>query len=312
MRICSLVPSATETLFAIGASECVAGVTFECDFPAEARQKRVVVRTRLAPTHNPAEIDRQVREFVSRGESLYEIDAEALRDIQPDLIITQDLCHVCAASPGDLASALAKLPVAPAVLSLDPKSLADVWNDIRKIGDAVGHSRQAAVLVGELRNRVEKVRQAAARTNTRPRVVCLEWLDPPYVAGHWVPEMVAIAGGTDVLGDAAKPGVRTTWEAVLASRPEVIVVMPCGYDLRCTLEEFSRTELPDEWETLPAVHNERVYAVDGSAYFSRPGPRLAGGVEILAGIIHPELALCTPPPSSVAKAARALPRLKVQ
>jgi iron complex transport system substrate-binding protein len=305
MRICSLVPSATETLFAIGAGECVAGVTFECDFPAEALRKRVVVRTRLTPTQNPAEIDRQVNEFVSRGESLYEIDADALKDIKPELIITQDLCHVCAASPGDLASALAKLPASPKVLSLNPQSLRDVWDDIRRIGDAAGRSGQAAELVSELKSRVEKVRQAAARATTRPRVVCLEWLDPPFVAGHWVPEMVAIAGGADVLGDAARPGLRTSWDKLLAARPQVIVVMPCGYDLRHTLEEFSRMELPDGWEGLPAVRNEQVYAVDGSAYFSRPGPRLAGGVEILAGIIHPELAPGTPPPASVAKAARA-------
>lgn len=304
MRICSLIPSATETLFAIGAGECVAGVTFECDFPAEARLKRVIVRTRLTATHNPAEIDRQVNEFVSRGESLYEIDAEMLKEIQPDLIITQDLCHVCAASPGDLASVLAKLQKSPAVLSLDPQSLADVWNDIQKVGEATRRSRQATELVSELKNRVEKVRQATARAAARPRVVCLEWVDPPFVAGHWVPEMVAIAGGVDVLGDAAKPGVRTTWSEVLAVRPEVIVVMPCGYDLRHTLEEFNRMALPEGWESLPAVVNDRVYAVDGSAYFSRPGPRLAGGVEILAGILHPELAPVTPPPESVEKATR--------
>jgi iron complex transport system substrate-binding protein len=304
MRICSLLPSATETLYALGAGSQVAGVTFECDFPPEASSKRVVVRTRLRSSLNAAEIDRQVNEFVARGESLYEVDGEAIEAIQPDLIITQDLCHVCAASPGDLASSLQALPHAPEILSLNPQSLADVWNDIEKIGDAARCGRQARRLVQELKDRTAAVERAAALSPAWPRVACLEWLDPPFAAGHWVPEMVACAGGADVLGRAAKPGYRTTWEAVLKAKPEVIFIMPCGYDLRHAMEEFSRMDLPDGWEALPAARDERVFVVDASGYFSRPGPRLAGGVEILAGVIHPNHAPVPPPPSSVEKVAR--------
>jgi len=304
MQICSFLPSATETLFALGAGDSVAGVTFECDFPPEAREKRVVVRTRLNPSLNAAEIDRQVNESVARGESLYEVDLEALEDIQPDLIITQDLCHVCAATPGDLGFVLGALRRKPEVLSLSPQSLADVWTDIRTIGAATDRGSQAGELVALLKDRLAAVAEMVARSSARPRVACLEWLDPPFFAGHWVPEMVACAGGVDVLGASAKPGIRTTWEDVLKARPEVILIMPCGYDLRDAVEEFSRMALPDGWEMLPAVRDGRVFAVDASGYFARPGPRLAGGVEILASVLHPEYAAVAPPPASVEKITR--------
>jgi iron complex transport system substrate-binding protein len=305
MRICSLLPSATETLYALGAGDSVFGVTFECDYPPEARQKRVVVRTRLRHSQNPAEIDRQVREFIARGESLYEVDGAAIQEIQPDLIITQDLCHVCAASSGDLASALARLTHQPEVLSLSPQSLADVWDDIQKIGAAASRSHRASTLVEELKDRLARVHQAVAVSSARPRVACLEWLAPPFAAGHWVPQMVACAGGVDVLGKASTPGFQTNWDDVLKTCPEVIVVMPCGYNLEQTLDEFNLLTLPAGWESLPAVRDGKVYAVGGSGYFSRPGPRLAGGVEILAGILHPEESQTVPLPGSFAKVERA-------
>jgi iron complex transport system substrate-binding protein len=303
MRICSLLPSATEALFALGAGDSVSGVTFECDFPPEARTKRVIVHTRLKHSGDPAEIDRQVNEFVSRGESLYELDQAALQAIRPDLIITQDLCHVCAASPGDLASAFTSLPQKPEVLSLSPQSLADVWKDILAIGNAIGRAGQARELVGKLERRVSAVAQAVSHSPTRPRVACLEWLDPPFVGGHWVPEMVSLAGGADVLGVAAKPSFRTTWAEVINARPEIVVIMPCGYDLQQSVKAFNAAPPPEGWESLPAVRDEKVYALDASGYFSRPGPRLAGGVEILASILHPEVAPATPPPESTAKLA---------
>jgi iron complex transport system substrate-binding protein len=288
MRICSLLPSATEALFELGAGDSVAGVTFECDFPTEAKTKRVVVRTRLKHSEDPLEIDRQVKDFVARGESLYEIDHAAIQAIEPDLIITQDLCHVCAASPGDLASALDALGRKPEVLSLNPQSLGDVWKDILAIGRAIGRISQARELVAELEGRVSAVARAVSDSSIRPRVACLEWLEPPFVGGHWVPEMVACAGGVDVFGKAAEPSFRQTWKEVLKANPEVIVVMPCGYGLEQAVKEFSVMTLPDGWESLQAVRDGRVFAVDASGYFSRPGPRLAGGVEILAGILHPE------------------------
>ncbi len=225
------------------------------------------------------------------------VDLEALAAIQPDLIITQDLCHVCAASPGDLASALATLSRAPRVLSLTPHNLAEVWNDIRTIGEAAGRGPQAQALAAELERRVTAVEEAVTAF-ARPRVLCLEWLDPPFTAGHWVPEMVVRAGGRDPLGRAGEPSFRAAWETLLATRPEVVVVMPCGYTLRQTVEEFQVTPLPSGWEHLPAVQAGRVFAVDASSYFSRPGPRLAAGVEILAHLFHPELAAIGPPAGS--------------
>jgi iron complex transport system substrate-binding protein len=224
---------------------------------------------------------------MARGESLYRLDVEALKGIQPDLIITQDLCRVCAASPGDLNQALAVLPRVPRVLSLNPTGLADVWNDIRKVGEVTGRAREAEEVVSELERRVAAVENAVSAVSLRPRVLCLEWLDPPFVAGHWVPEMVARAGGTDVMGRKGEPGFRTSWGKVFAARPQVIVLMPCGYDLKKTVEESKQTQFPAGWKELPAVKEGRVYAVDPSSYFSRPGPRLATGVEILAHLLHP-------------------------
>ncbi|TAM83114.1 MAG: cobalamin-binding protein [Acidobacteria bacterium] len=304
MRICSLLPSATETLFELGAGDSVAGVTFECDFPPEAKTKRVVVRTRLEHSEDPVEIDQQVKGFVTRGESLYEVDQAAVKAIEPDLIITQDLCHVCAASPGDLASALAALARKPEVLSLNPQSLADVWKDILAIGRAIGRNSQARKLVGELEGRVSAVARRVSQVSARPRVACLEWLGPLFVAGHWVPEMVACAGGIDVLGKGAKPSFRLPWQDVLNASPEVIVIMPCGYGLEQAVKEFSAMTLPEGWESLPAVKDAQVFAVEASGYFSRPGPRIADGVEILASILHPETGPHQARESSGSKVAR--------
>lgn len=303
MRICSLLPSATETLYELGAGDSLLGVTFECDYPSEAKQKQVIVRTRLRHSENSAEIDRQVSEFVARGESLYEVDRAAIQAIQPDLMITQDLCHVCAASPGDLASVLADLPHQPEVLSLNPQSLADVWNDVQSIGTAIGRASQARELVGQLKGRVSAVREAVSRSASRRRVACLEWLNPPFVAGHWVPEMVDFAGGIDVMGKPTLPSFRTSWAELIKAEPEVVVVMPCGHGLEQAVKEFNALALPENWELLPAVRDGNIFAVDASGYFSRPGPRLAGGVEILAGILHPEAETAAPPPATASKLA---------
>jgi iron complex transport system substrate-binding protein len=286
VRICSLLPSATEILFALGLGDSVAGVTHECDFPPDAAKKPPLIRPRVDPDAMPAELDRQVMEIVARGESIYAVDAELLRTISPDLIVTQDLCHVCAASPDDLASALTRLSKQPRILTLTPHSLADVWDDIRRVGEATGRRREAQALAITLEQRVAAIEMKAARAVTQPRALCLEWLDPFYVGGHWVPEMVAKAGGEDVLGRAGEPSFRVTSEQVAESRADVIVIMPCGYNLPRVVAESSIERLLESWGDLPAVRNRQVFAVDANSYFSRPGPRLADGVAILAEILH--------------------------
>jgi iron complex transport system substrate-binding protein len=289
MRICSLLPSATEILYAIGAGDCVAGVTHECDFPADAKSKPALIRPRVDPHAAPAEIDRQVMELVARGESIYAVDAELLESLGPDLIVTQDLCHVCAASPDDLATALTKVAKQPQVLTLTPHSLAEVWSDIRRAGKATGRSEKAEEVASALECKVAEIAWRAKKAATRPRVLCLEWLDPYYVGGHWVPEMVAVAGGEDVLGRTGEPSFRVSSDDIARSHADVIVVMPCGYNTERALAEASATKWPEEWSDLPAIRNGRIFAADANSYFSRPGPRLADGVAILAYLLHPEL-----------------------
>ena len=285
MKICSLLPSATEILFALGLGDQIAGVSHECDFPREAKSKPVLIKSRISHTESAAAIDRQVREFLERGESLYSVDFEMLRAIEPDVIVTQDLCHVCAATPDDLGAALAHLERQPRVVTLNPHSLADVCADIRTVGEATGRAEQANAVVAEFERAIANVERSVAGLD-RPRVLCLEWLDPPYVAGHWVPEMVERAGGVDVLGHQGKPSFRVDWETALATQPEVIVIMPCGYSLAAAEAEFRNLPLPQGWKDLPAVRDGRVFVVEASGYFSRPGPRLAAGLAVLAGATH--------------------------
>ena len=287
MRICSLLPSATEVLFALGLGDSVAGVTHECDFPPEASAKPALISPRVDPDAKSDDLDRRVRELIARGESLYAVRDDLLREIEPDLIITQDLCHVCAASPDDLASALAKMPKQPRILTLQPHALADVWNDIRRIGEATGKSREADEFAKCQENKVAAIRHATSAAASRPRIACIEWLDPLYVGGHWVPEMVDAAGGVDVLGRAGQPSFRVTSDQVVAAEPNVMVIMPCGFSIKHTEDELQRTPLPPVWKQLAAARDNRVYIVDANSYFSRSGPRLADGVAILASLLHP-------------------------
>jgi iron complex transport system substrate-binding protein len=283
MRICSFLPSATEILFALGLGDSVMGVTFECDHPPEARGKPVVVCSNLAQGLSEREIDRQVKMISGAGQSLYRLDVAKLREIGPDLIVTQDLCHVCAASPADLGAVLAQLPAVPEVIALSPRTLADVWGDILRVGQATGREREASRIVRGIEDRIHAI-QEARREGDPPRVLCLEWLDPPFVAGHWVPEMVALAGGIDVLGRAGEPGYEVDWPAAIASAPEVVLVMPCGYHKPEVEEELRKILFPARWQSMPAVRNGRVFAVDASAYFSRPGPRLVEGIAVMADV----------------------------
>jgi iron complex transport system substrate-binding protein len=289
MRICSLLPSATEILYALGLEDSVMGVTHECDFPPAASKKPALIAPRLDPTAPAAAINQRVGEIIERGESIYAVRDDLLREIEPDLIITQDLCHVCAASPDDLATALSKLRKQPRILTLSPHTLADVWDDIRRVGAATGTEAAANALAEKLSADVEAIRAATNSSSVRPRVACIEWLDPLFNAGHWVPEMVECAGGIDVLAQAGKPSVQIASADVIAARPDVIVVMPCGYDAARAAKEFRSASFSSDWRDVPAVQNNLVYAVDANSYFSRSGPRLAEGIAILAKTLHPEL-----------------------
>jgi iron complex transport system substrate-binding protein len=287
MRIVSLLPSATEILYALGVGGQVVGITHECDFPPEVHGKPVLIKPRVDPTAAPAEIDRQVSELVARGESIYAVDADLLASLAPDLIVTQDLCHVCAASPDDLATALSRFSRPPRVLTLTPHSLDDVWQDIIRAGEATDTRPRAETLAAELKARVQAVASMSTQPAVRPLVVCLEWLDPFYVGGHWVPEMVAIAGGEDVLGRAGRPSFKVSADDVAQSNADVIVVMLCGHDAKRNAKEFQTTTIPSNWESLPAIRNRRIFAVDANSQFSRPGPRLADGVGLLAHLFNP-------------------------
>jgi iron complex transport system substrate-binding protein len=304
MRIVSLLPSATEILYALGVGDQVVGITHECDVPPEAAGKPALIKPRVDPTAAPAEIDRQVSELVARGESIYAVDADLLASLAPDLIVTQDLCHVCAASPDDLATALTRFSRPPRVLTLTPHSLDDVWQDLIRVGDATNTRARAEALAAELNAKVKAVASSTApaafvtassarasavtQAAVRPRVACLEWLDPFYVGGHWVPEMVAIAGGDDVLGRAGHPSFKVSGDDIARSNADVILVMLCGYDAKRNAKEFQAAKLPSSSANLPAIRNRRIFAVDANSYFSRPGPRLADGVQLLAHLLNPQ------------------------
>ena len=293
MRVVSLLPSATEILFALGFDREIVGVSHECDFPPRARTKTIVIHSRIDKDAGPLEIDRQVRDYVARGESLYAVDAEALQELAPDLIVTQDLCHVCAASPDDLASALAKFDARPEVLCLNPQDLGDVWRDILWVGEETGRGWQAEKLLKEIGQQLGALQQQIEESPTAhkdtPRVAFLEWLQPIYVGGHWVPEMISIAGGLDVFGTKKTPSFRVTMEELMDAAPDVVLVAPCGYTAEQASEEFRGMKLPEGWQDIPAVRNGQVYALEANSYFSRPGPRLVTGLEILAKVLHPQV-----------------------
>ena len=287
MRIVSLLPSATEMLFALGLDKEIVGVSHECDFPAQARTKRVVIHSRVPAGATPAEIDTFVREQVATGQSMYSVDAEALEELAPDLVVTQDLCHVCAASPEDLASALARFENRPEVLCLNPQDLGDVWRDILWVGEETFRGRQAELLINRIGENLGDLAHELKGITARPRVACLEWLQPLYVGGHWVPEMIHRAGGEDVFGSAGTPSFRISMEDVVVRAPDILLIAPCGYSAEQARNEYSGLALPPEWSAIPAVRNNRVYAIEANSYVSRPGPRLVTGIAALAKLFHP-------------------------
>jgi iron complex transport system substrate-binding protein len=287
MRIVSLLPSATEILFALGLDREIVGLSHECDFPPRARTKPVVIHSRLPHDASPAEIDRLVGEYVHRGESLYAVDLEVLEALAPDLIITQDLCQVCAASPDDLATAMARFERRPEVLCLNPQDLGDVWRDILWVGEESCRGPQGEALVGEIGARLGALQRQLPPSADRPRVALLEWLQPFYVGGHWVPEMIQRAGGEDVFGRARTPSFKIAIDDLIEAAPEVLLIAPCGYGAPQARDEYKSMSFPEAWDAIPAVRNGRVYALEANSYFSRPGPRLVTGVEALARLLHP-------------------------
>jgi iron complex transport system substrate-binding protein len=280
VRIVSLLPSTTEILFAIGAGDDVVGVTFECDYPPEARERRIVSTSAMPEGLAPAEIDAYVVGALARGEDLYHLSEDALAGLDADLVVTQDLCAVCAVDVSVVDDALAHLGCTAEVLTIDPHTLDEVFASIETLGKATGHKPEAAALVADQLERLARVRARVAGL-PRPRVMLLEWTDPPYAPGHWVPEMIEAAGGEPLLGSAGAKSVRVTWDAVHAAGPDVVVAAPCGYDLA------GARRLADELVasgSLPA--GVPVHAVDANAAWARPGTRLVDGVEELAALLH--------------------------
>jgi iron complex transport system substrate-binding protein len=282
MRIVSLVPSATEILFALGAGDRVVAVTHECDHPVEVAGLPRVTRDVIGAGLAAGEIDRAVRELTAAGRSIYELDADGLRRLRPDLIVTQALCSVCAVSVDDVRAIARTLDPEPRVVSLDPHTLGEVLGDIRTLAQAVDAKDAGVGLVQDAAARIDRVR-LATRGAERPRVAALEWLDPPFAGGHWVPQLIEYAGGEDALGLPGEPSAERAWAEVAAARPQVVVVMPCGYDAERGYAEAQRYA-----GELAALGAERIVAADAAAWFSRPGPRLVEGLEWLGHVLHPD------------------------
>ena len=288
MRICSLLPSATEVIALLGLSEELVGISHECDYPPSVRGVPIMIEPMIPPYGLASvDIDRQVSQLVASGQRLYRLKDHLLRQAHPDLILSQDLCHVCAVTPDQLHDTLCSLHHQPTVLTLNPRTVHDVIDDVVRIGDAAGRPAEGQLLATQLRDRLDTIQICVQGLSQRPRVVCIEWLSPLYVAGHWVPEMVQLAGGQDALSQPGSPSRIVTWDEVLSAAPDVLIVMPCGFSVERTHAElFQLMQQPGQWRLSPALA-EHTYLVDASSYFSRPGPRLIDGIELLVAILHP-------------------------
>ncbi len=301
MRICSFLPSTTEIVYELGLGEGLVGVTHECDYPPEVKDKKTVIMSFLDHKQlSSREIDDLVSKNAAEGKSTYLVDKDALKEANPDIILTQKLCEVCAVSGNQVMEAVEVLGHTPEIISLEPTTIDEILDTITTIGDATGSQEKAREITEGLRARVEKVRSALENERDRPRVFCLEWLDPPYVGGHWVPEMVEIAGGENGIGKAGEPSFKVTWEDIAEFAPQMLFIMPCGFDIEKTINELDAVTSKDEWFALPATNRGEIYLVDANSYFSRPGPRIVDGLEILARTIHPEIIRnYNPPPDSI-------------
>lgn len=289
LRLVSLLPSATEMVCALGLTDQLLGITHCCDYPPEIRGKPLVVHGNIPVADlSPREIDSAVSESLGRGESLYHVDVELLREIAPTHILTQDLCQVCAPAGNEVTRVLNSLPHKPQVLWMSPHSIEQIEGNLLELAQATGREVEAKHLIADGRNRLLEVAERVAKARHRPRVFCAEWMDPLFCAGHWVPEMVEIAGGTDLLGRKWTDSVRVSWDAVREAAPEVLVLMPCGYASQGAQAQAGLLLKQPGWVALPAVQQNRVFAVDGG-YFNRPSPRVVDGTELLAHLLHPNL-----------------------
>jgi iron complex transport system substrate-binding protein len=299
-RIVSLLPAATEIAAALGLMEQVVGVSHECDFPSAANDRPRVTH---CPVHHAGlaskEVDAWVRRARRKNGTIYTIDEPLLRELRPDVILTQKLCDVCAVGYGTVAHLAATLPGPPEVMNLEPSSLADIFDNIRQVAEVCDVPERAAALVTRLSSRVEAVRERAAQIAHRPRCFLMEWVDPPFCAGHWGPELVEIAGGVDPLGRKHQKSVQIEWEQVLEAKPEVIVLALCGYDVTRAERDLELLRTYPGFDTLPAARENRIHLVDANAFFSRPGPRIVDSLELLAGILHSENFPPFPPPALV-------------
>jgi len=283
MRIASLVPSATEMLFALGLGDSVVAVTHECDYPHEARSLPHLTKSVLRPNLSAAEIDRTVKTRVAEGQALYQLDEKLLARLAPDLIVTQAVCAVCAVSYEEVVEVASRLPSKPLVVRQDPSTLAEMLDDVVHLAEVAGIPQQGHELRGELEGRLAMVRAGVSGT-AQPRVIALEWLDPPFVGGHWIPEMISIAGGEDVAGPPGLKSPEVSWGELSGLTPDVVIAMPCGWYV-----DGARSQALEHWIHIETLGAQRVFAVDAASTFSRPGPRLVDGVELLGHILHPDL-----------------------
>jgi iron complex transport system substrate-binding protein len=302
MRIVSLLPSATEIVCALGLADALVGISHDCDFPPEVLGKAVLSEAIISPTEPSRVIEGRIRGLVHTGRSVYHLNEGALARLDPDLILTQELCAVCAPSFTLVKQAAQLLDAEVKIVSLEPRGLGDVLDNILLVGELTGVDHRARVLVERLRARIEAVRERAGTSAHRPRVACLEWFDPIYVGGHWVPEMVDIAGGGDVLGRRGEPSRVVAWDEIVAAQPEILVLMPCGFDIARARAELGALTARRGWQDLPAVRTGRVFLTDASSYFNRPGPRLVDGLEFLATALHPNRFHSAPPDGALERA----------
>lgn len=287
-KIVSLLPSATEIVCALGLKDRLAGVTHECDYPPGVSEKPHLTASRIDHGQMTSkEIDHAVRTSLDGHGSIYELDEQSLSEIDPELIVTQELCEVCAVSYKTVRQAARRYTADATVVSLEPNTVSDIFENILEVGELAGVRDRATEEVKNLRRRLDSLRESSSALNEKPSVLMLEWLEPPFAPGHWVPEQVEAAGGICVLGETGKKSVTTTFEALAESKAEVMVLIPCGYSTSDILEQLERTEFPSALADLPAIRENNVWALDASAYFSRPGPRVVDGAEILAKILHP-------------------------
>jgi iron complex transport system substrate-binding protein len=290
VKIVSLLPSTTEIVCALGLEESLVGITHECDYPASVEGKPRLTASRISQeTMTSKEIDHAVRSQLDGHGSIYDLDEDRLRELNPDLILTQELCDVCAVSYKTVERAARMFEAGVRVISLEPNTIGDILENILMVGELTGRKTDAEKLVSDLNRRLDRVRELTAQVERRPRTLMLEWLEPAFAPGHWVPEQVAIAGGDQGFGQAGRPSTTTTAEEIRAYAPEVIVLIPCGYYKEDIIRQLPSANLPAGWVDLPAVKSGEVWATDATSYFSRPGPRVVDGVEILARILHPEI-----------------------